>query len=489
MRASADTIAAIATGGGRGGVGIVRVSGPQARTIGEGVIGTLPAARVAAARAFRDHDGATLDLGLALWFPGPHSFTGEDILELHGHGGPVVLRLLLERCLALGARLAQPGEFSRRAFLNERIDLAQAEAIIDLIDAASSEAARSAVRSLRGEFSAAIDAVANGLLDLRVLVEATLDFPEEDGVDFLAESDARARLQRVRDALAAVFRAARQGSVLRDGLTVVLAGAPNVGKSSLMNRLAGEEVAIVTEHAGTTRDAIRQTILVGGMPVHLVDTAGLRESDDPVEKIGIERTRAAMVQADLVLRVRAAPAVPQPARLPGGTNAQRGDGDSAGGQRTHGDDGSDRAGSDDPVEAALAALPPAIPRLELINKIDLSGEAPGVTGSERAAPGEAPWTIRVSARTGDGLDLLRDALRRVGHQGESSEGVFLARTRHLDALTRAQAHLDRAASARLPADLLAEELRLAHEALGEIVGRVSSDELLGEIFGRFCIGK
>jgi tRNA modification GTPase len=286
-----------------------------------------------------------------------------------------------------------------------------------------------------------------------------------------------------------VFRAARQGSVLRDGLTVVLAGAPNVGKSSLMNRLAGEEVAIVTEHAGTTRDAIRQTILVGGMPVHLVDTAGLRDSDDPVEKIGIERTRAAMAQADLVLRVRAAAAVAQDARQRGGAHAEGGGGGSAGDPCAQRENACDRVRPDDPVEAALAALPPAIPRLELINKIDLSGEAPGETGSERAAPGDAPWTIRVSARTGAGLDLLRDALRRIGYQGESSEGVYLARTRHLDALTRAQAHLERAASARLSADLLAEELRIAHEALGEIVGRVSSDDLLGEIFGRFCIGK
>jgi tRNA modification GTPase len=454
MRASADTIAAIATAGGRGGVGIVRVSGPRARQVGEGVVGSLPAPRVAAARAFRDHDGSTLDLGLALWFPGPHSFTGDDVVELHGHGGPVVLRLLLERCLALGARLAEPGEFSRRAFINERIDLAQAEAIVDLIDAASSEAARSAVRSLRGEFSAAIDEVASGLLDLRVLVEATLDFPEEDGVDFLAESDARSRLARVRAALAAVFRAARQGSVLRDGLTVVLAGAPNVGKSSLMNRLAGDEVAIVTEHPGTTRDAIRQTIVIGGMPVHLVDTAGLRESSDPVERIGIERTRAALAQADLILQVRSVAADP-----------------------LHAEDAE--------TTDALAALPASIPRLELINKIDLIGEPAAETGSEA----QPPWTIRVSAKSGAGLDLLRAALRRVGHQGESAEGVFLARTRHLDALARAGAHLDRAAGERLPADLLAEELRLAHDALGEIVGRVSSDDLLGEIFGRFCIGK
>ncbi|MCA3107748.1 MAG: tRNA uridine-5-carboxymethylaminomethyl(34) synthesis GTPase MnmE [Rhodocyclaceae bacterium] len=453
MRASADTIAAIATAPGRAGVGIVRVSGPGAARVAEGIIGGLPAERQASLRTFRDGEGGALDIGVALWFAGPRSFTGEDVLELHGHGGPVVLRGVLERCLALGARLAEPGEFTRRAFVNDRIDLAQAEAIADLIDAASEQAARGALRSLSGEFSAAVDRVADALLDLRILVEATLDFPEEDGVDFLAESDALQRLATVRSELAAVFRAARQGSALREGLVVVLAGAPNVGKSSLLNRLAGDEVAIVTEHPGTTRDTVRQTIVVEGLPIHLVDTAGLRDSDDPVEQLGMQRTRDALTRADLVISVSAADAVEGEALL--SSVAAR----------------------------ALEALPASVARLQVVNKIDLTGEAAA------ESDGAGGWTIRLSARTGEGIDQLRAALLRLGGQTETGEGVFLARTRHLAALQAAEHHLNAAAEGRLPADLLAEELRLAHEALGSIVGRVTPDTLLGEIFGRFCIGK
>jgi len=453
MRASADTIAAIATAPGRAGVGIVRVSGPGAARVAGGIIGGLPAERQASLRTFRDDEGRALDIGVALWFTGPRSFTGEDVLELHGHGGPVVLRGVLERCLALGARLAEPGEFTRRAFLNDRIDLAQAEAIADLIDAASEQAARGALRSLSGEFSAAVDRVADTLLDLRILVEATLDFPEEDGVDFLAESDALQRLDTVRSELAAVFRAARQGSALREGLVVVLAGAPNVGKSSLLNRLAGDEVAIVTEHPGTTRDTVRQTIVVDGLPIHLVDTAGLRDSDDPVEQLGMQRTRDALARADLVISVSAADAVAGEASL--STVAAR----------------------------ALEALPVSVARLQVVNKIDLTGEAAA------ESDGAGGWTIRLSARTGEGIDRLRSALLRLGGQAETGEGVFLARTRHLAALQAAERHLSTVAEGRLPADLLAEELRLAHEALGSIVGRVTPDALLGEIFGRFCIGK
>ncbi|MFN7426920.1 MAG: tRNA uridine-5-carboxymethylaminomethyl(34) synthesis GTPase MnmE [bacterium] len=453
MRASADTIAAIATAPGRAGVGIVRVSGPGAARVAEGIIGGLPAERQASLRTFRDGEGGALDIGVALWFVGPRSFTGEDVLELHGHGGPVVLRGVLERCLALGARLAEPGEFTRRAFVNDRIDLAQAEAIADLIDAASEQAARGALRSLSGEFSAAVDRVADALLDLRILVEATLDFPEEDGVDFLAESDALQRLATVRSELAAVFRAARQGSALREGLVVVLAGAPNVGKSSLLNRLAGDEVAIVTEHPGTTRDTVRQTIVVEGLPIHLVDTAGLRDSDDPVEQLGMQRTRDALARADLVISVSAADAVEGEALL--SSVAAR----------------------------ALEALPASVARLQVVNKIDLTGEAAA------ESDGAGGWTIRLSALTGEGIDHLRAALLRLGGQTETGEGVFLARTRHLAALQAAERHLNAAAEGRLPADLLAEELRLAHEALGSIVGRVTPDTLLGEIFGRFCIGK
>ena len=453
MRASADTIAAIATAPGRAGVGIVRVSGPAAARIAEGVVGSVPADRLATLRTFRDGSGAALDVGVALWFAGPRSFTGEDVLELHGHGGPVVLRGVLQRCVELGARIAEPGEFTRRAYVNERIDLAQAEAIADLIDASSEQAARGALRSLSGEFSAAVDRVADRLLDLRILVEATLDFPEEDGVDFLAESDALQRLAVVRSELESVFRAARQGSALREGLVVVLAGAPNVGKSSLLNRLAGEDVAIVTEYPGTTRDTVRQTIVVDGLPIHLVDTAGLRDSSDPVEQLGMQRTREALARADLVISVRTVEA-------PSG-------------------------GIPVPLLAsqALDALPSSVVRLTVFNKIDLTGEA----ASE--CQDSAGWTIRLSARSGDGIDLLRAALLRLGGQSETGEGVFLARARHLAALQDAEGHLSAAAVGRLPADLLAEELRLAHEALGSIVGRMTSDALLGEIFGRFCIGK
>lgn len=429
------------------------MSGPGAARVAEGIIGGLPAERQASLRTFRDGEGGALDIGVALWFVGPRSFTGEDVLELHGHGGPVVLRGVLERCLALGARLAEPGEFTRRAFVNDRIDLAQAEAIADLIDAASEQAARGALRSLSGEFSAAVDRVADALLDLRILVEATLDFPEEDGVDFLAESDALQRLATVRSELAAVFRAARQGSALREGLVVVLAGAPNVGKSSLLNRLAGDEVAIVTEHPGTTRDTVRQTIVVEGLPIHLVDTAGLRDSDDPVEQLGMQRTRDALARADLVISVSAADAVEGEALL--SSVAAR----------------------------ALEALPASVARLQVVNKIDLTGEAAA------ESDGAGGWTIRLSALTGEGIDHLRAALLRLGGQTETGEGVFLARTRHLAALQAAERHLNAAAEGRLPADLLAEELRLAHEALGSIVGRVTPDTLLGEIFGRFCIGK
>jgi len=453
MRVNADTIAAIATAPGRAGVGVVRVSGPGARTVAEGLLGACPSPRLAVLRAFRDAAGEPIDRGLALWFAAPASYTGEDVLELQGHGGPVVLAALLERCLALGARVARPGEFTERAWMNARIDLAQAEAVADLIDAASVQAARGAMRSLTGEFSQRIDALAEAVLDLRVLVEATLDFPEEDGVDFLAASDARVRLARIRATLEEVFTAARQGSVLREGLVVVLAGAPNVGKSSLMNRLAGEEVAIVTEIPGTTRDAIRQSLVIDGLPVHLVDTAGLRESDDPVEREGMVRTRAAIERADVVLWVRSAEAreSPDPAI--------------------------------DPLAESIATLAARARFIDVVNKIDLTGEGAGeIRKADR-------WTIRVSAKYGEGSDLLRRALRDVAGLGDAQEGLFLARARHLDALVAARGHLDAAVAPGLAADLIAEELRLAHEALGSIVGRVTPDALLGEIFGRFCIGK
>jgi tRNA modification GTPase len=450
MRASADTIAAIATAPGRAGVGVVRVSGTRARAVAEGLLGSCPPARQAVLRDFRDAYGEAIDRGLALWFAAPASYTGEDVLELQGHGGPVVLSAVLERCLALGARLARPGEFTERAWLNDRIDLAQAEAVADLIDAASLQAARGAMRSLSGEFSRRIDALAGEVLDLRVLVEATLDFPEEDGVDFLAASDARDRLARIQAVLSEVFSAARQGSALREGLVVVLAGEPNVGKSSLMNRLAGEEVAIVTDIPGTTRDAIRQSIVVDGLPVHLVDTAGLRESDDPVEREGIARTRAAIERADLVVSVRSAEAV---------------------------------GAESSSTERQVASLAAQARRITVVNKIDLTGEPAGETrhGDE--------WTIRLCAKTGEGITTLRRAFREVAGLGDAQEGLYLARARHLAALADAQRHVEAAGRSGLPADLIAEELRLAHDALGEIVGRMTPDALLGEIFGRFCIGK
>ena len=395
---------------------------------------------------FRDAHDEALDEGIALYFPAPASYTGEDVLELQGHGGAVVLRRLLQRCIELGARVAEPGEFTRRAFLNGKLDLVQAEGVIDLIDATTAQAARSAMRSLQGQFSMAIDALDAQLIELRALVEATLDFPEED-IDFMDRSEARARLQRVRAALDAVLEAARQGSLLRDGMHIVLAGQPNVGKSSLLNRLAGQDVAIVTDVPGTTRDAIRQIIDVAGVPAHIVDTAGLRESNDPVERIGVERAWAAIEHADVVVHVI---------------------------------DGAHARGEAD--EAILGRLPPDLPRITVINKIDLLGREPALQQQGREA------TVWLSAKTGAGLELLRRALLNcVGWHGDN-EGVFLARERHLSALATAKQALASADNQRAP-ELLAEDLRLAHDALCSITGAFSADDLLGEIFRRFCIGK
>ncbi|MEW6119007.1 MAG: tRNA uridine-5-carboxymethylaminomethyl(34) synthesis GTPase MnmE [Pseudomonadota bacterium] len=440
--AKPDLIAAIATAPGRGGVGVIRVSGADVAPLATAILGRLPEARQATYTTFRDADDSVLDAGIALYFPAPHSFTGEHVLELQGHGGPVVLKLLLDRCLALGARLAAPGEFSQRAFLNGKMDLAQAEAVADLIDAASDAAARSAMRSLSGAFSARVRALVDGLTHLRTLVEATLDFPEEE-IDFLRRADAFGQLDALDATLGEIRATARQGALLREGLTAVLIGQPNVGKSSLMNQLAGFEAAIVTEMAGTTRDTVREAIQIEGVPLHVVDTAGLRETDDAVERIGIERTWAAVEKADVALLLVDA---------------------------AHG------VGAE---EAAILARLPAIPRLTVHNKIDATGEMPRVQGDE----------IWLSARTGAGLDGLRARLLEVAGWQAAGEGAFMARARHLDALARTASHLVAARGAAQQLELLAEELRLAQAALSEITGVFTADDLLGEIFGSFCIGK
>lgn len=446
--AGSDTIAAVATAPGRAAIGIVRISGPLARGIAERIVREPLSPRRAVHARFSDEQGRPMDEGLALYFPAPHSYTGEDVLELQGHGGPVVLRTVLECCLRLGARLAEPGEFTRRAFLKGKLDLAQAEGVIDLIDAASEQAARSAMRSLSGEFSAQIQGLNKGLVELRALVEATLDFPEEE-IDVVHRADAEARLQRVREQLSGVLEASRQGSLLREGMHVVLAGQPNVGKSSLLNRLAGEERAIVTDIPGTTRDTIREAIDIEGIPLHVVDTAGLRAPGDPVEAMGIDRTWAAIEAADAVVLVVDATV--------GETEADR---------------------------AIMIRLPSRLRRIVVMNKVDLLHRDPGMTT-------ESSSEVRVwlSAKTGEGMDLLRRALLDVAGWHGTTEGVFLARARHLEALRRAQAHLERAGDELDRAELLAEELRLGHEALASILGEFTADDLLGEIFSRFCIGK
>jgi tRNA modification GTPase len=452
--ATAQAIAAIATPPGRGGIGVVRVSGPALRAFARDLLGREPAPRRATLADFRDAHGHAIDRGLALYFPAPHSYTGEDVLELHGHGGPVVMQLLLARCVALGCRLAEPGEFTRRAYLNDRIDLAQAEGVADLIEAASAQAARAALRSLSGDFSRQVHALVEELIALRTLTEATLDFPDEE-VDFLKREYAFERVAALQAGVEAILARAREGARLRAGLNVVLAGAPNVGKSSLMNALAGEEVAIVTPVPGTTRDRVERPILIDGMPVHLIDTAGLRVSDDPVERIGIERTREAVARADLVLLVV-------------------------------------EAGAETPPEDVRAALPEGLAVLKVVNKIDL-GQGRDRNPGHGAAPARDAEGVRVSAKTGAGLDRLRAALKeRAGYAG-SGEDAILARARHLEALqgarraiVAARAHLEPGAFAL---ELAAEELRRAQQALGAITGEFSADDLLGEIFGRFCIGK
>lgn len=434
---SRDTIAAIATPAGRGGIGVIRVSGPKVFEVSTRILGSLPAPRYAQFARFRDAHGEPIDEGLALYFPAPHSYTGEAVLELHGHGGPVVLRTLLRACVAAGARLAEPGEFTRRAFLEGRLDLAQAEAVADLIDASSEQAARAALRSLSGEFSAAISRLAGDLVELRALTEAMLDFPEEE-IDAVHREDASTHLAAIARGLEEVLAKSREGSLLRNGIHVVLAGRPNVGKSSLLNRLAGEERAIVTPIAGTTRDALREPIQIEGVPLTLVDTAGLREASDEVEQLGVERALRELAQADLVLLVEEAgkPAPPLP-----GLTAQA-------------------------------------QRIVVYNKLDLAPRFERPAGA-----------LAVSAKTGEGLEELRAAILAAAGWSSTGESVFLARERHLRALEAARGHIDAARGELARWEFFAEELRLAHASLGGITGEFTADDLLGQIFGRFCIGK
>ena len=450
-----DTIVAQATPPGRGGVGILRISGPKAQEVAQAVLGKLPKARYAEYLPFLANDGSTLDEGIALFFPNPHSFTGEDVLELQGHGGPVILDLLLKRILEIsGVRIARPGEFSERAFLNDKLDLAQAEAIADLIDASSEQAAKSAISSLQGVFSKKVNALVESLIHLRIFTEAAIDFPEEE-IDFLSDGKIEAELNQVIERLNEVRQEAKQGSLLREGMKVVIAGRPNAGKSSLLNALAGRDAAIVTNIAGTTRDVLREHIHIDGMPLHIIDTAGLREASDEVERIGIERAWQEIEQADRVLFMVDSTTTNE-------TNPEK------------------------LWPEFIERLPKNIPVTVIRNKADLTGEALGYSEEEGYA------LIQLSARTGEGVTLLREHLKQAMGFSSSTEGGFLARRRHLQALEKASEHLNNGQYQLITfhaGELLAEELRLAQEALSEITGQFTSDDLLGRIFSSFCIGK
>lgn len=446
MPSRADRIAAIATPPGRGGIGVIRVSGRNLASLIPALFGQVLTPRHATYTPFFDAHGLAIDQGIAIFFPAPNSYTGEDVLELQGHGGTAVLQLVLQRCLELGARPAQPGEFTQRAFLNDKLDLVQAESVADLIEATSAQAVRSAQRSLQGEFSQTIRHLVDKLIELRILVEAMLDFPEEE-LEVTDVVQRQEMLTAIHTDLAKTLELARQGSLLREGAHIALIGSPNVGKSSLLNRLSGEEVALVSDIAGTTRDAIHQAIDIEGVPLHIIDTAGLRETQDVVEQMGIARTKQAIARADAILLL---------------LDAQQ-EGSAA-----------DRE--------ILALMPEDIPRLHIINKIDLSGEHPRV---ERCGD---DLCIYLSAKTGAGIELLRDQILRL-MDWRADAGVFMARERHIRALQQAERCLQRAVKEGLQAELLAEELRLAQAELGKIVGEFSSEDLLGEIFSRFCIGK
>ncbi len=446
-----DTIVAAASPPGRGGVGIVRVSGPKAPEIAAVILGELPPPRQARFTPFLDAQQQPIDVGLALFFPSPHSYTGEHVLELQGHGGPVVIESVIARILELGARRAAAGEFTQRAFLNDKLDLAQAEAIADLVDAGSRDAARAAMRSLQGELSAMVQGVTEAVIELRTYVEAAIDFPEEE-VDFLADRDLAERLRAVREHFDAVEASARQGRLLREGMTVVIAGRPNAGKSSLLNRLAGYDAAIVTAVPGTTRDILRERIDIDGMPLHVLDTAGLRQGGDAVEEEGIRRARAELARADRILFVLDA--------------------------------------IEDPDATAFhqerSRLPSDVPVTLVFNKCDLSA---GIPVSDTIS---GPPRVTISALTGSGLDLLRAHLKDCMGFQSAEAGTISARQRHVEALTRARQHVDEAhrqLSERRAGELVAEELRAAQQALGEITGDFNSDDLLGRIFSSFCIGK
>ena len=450
-----ETIAALATAPGRGGIGIIRVSGILASKIAETVLGKVPPPRMAEHLPYLDESGEVLDIGLALYFPAPNSFTGEDVLELQGHGGPVVLDLLLKRVYGLGARPARPGEFSERAFLNNKMDLTQAEAISDLIDCASEQAARLAVRSLQGEFSKQVHVLVGLITELRVYVESAIDFPEEE-IDFLADGQVQSQLANVQQVLRETEQAAHQGNLLREGMTVVIAGRPNAGKSTLLNALAGRETAIVTSVPGTTRDILREHIQIDGLPLHIIDTAGLRESEDPVEQEGVRRAWKEIESADRILLLHDA------------TQA-----------------------FDDKEEVLRESLLQAGPPMTLVmNKVDLVDNVK--LDSKQANIDSELVESRVSAQTGEGLEQLKDHLKQcVGYQS-GGEGQFMARRRHLEALKQASQHLEQGAKQLKEfsaGEILAEELRLAQRVLGEITGEVTADDLLGEIFSSFCIGK
>lgn len=450
-----ETIVAQATATGKGGVGILRVSGKAASLVANAVLGKIPKARYAEYLSFLDETGQILDRGIALYFPNPHSFTGEDVLELQGHGGPVILDLLLKRILTIpNVRIARPGEFSERAFLNDKLDLAQAEAIADLIDASSEQAARSAMQSLSGVFSEKINELVNALTYLRVYVEAAIDFPDEE-IDFLSDGKIEEQLNHVITTLATVLKEANQGRLLREGMKVVIAGRPNAGKSSLLNGLAGQDIAIVTDIAGTTRDVLREHIHIDGMPLHIIDTAGLRDANDEVERIGIERAWKEIEQADRLLLVVDSSETTE-------TNPKQ------------------------LIAEFGTRLPQHLPITIIRNKVDLTKETLSIIEKE------GNTLISLSAKTGDGLELLREHLKHSMGFKSHSEGSFIARQRHIEALQLAATHLELGKEQLIEfkaGELLAEELRIAQQALGEIVGTLTSDDLLGKIFSSFCIGK
>ena len=444
---SADTIAAIATASGSGGIGVVRISGPVVPKIAGAILGHCPKPRFAAYLPFIDQDGQMIDQGIAIYYAAPNSYTGEDVLELQAHGGPALLQILLTRCLSLGARQAEPGEFTRRAYLNDKMDLAQAEAVADVINAATSEAARSAMRSLSGQFSNRITTLLQRLIELRMFVEACLDFPEEE-IDFITQGNVKQKIEDVQLELNNIYIAAKQGNLLREGLTVVLIGQPNVGKSSLINQLAADDIAIVTAVAGTTRDTIKSTIQINGIQLHVVDTAGLRETEDEIEKFGIARTWRALESANIALLLVDA---------------------------AH--------GITEVEKSILERLPNDLPRIWVHNKIDLAQQSPFV----EYLGGESH--IHLSAKTGEGLNLLRESLLKMMGWQSTSEGVFMARTRHLQAIQQVEHFLQVALDLIDQSEIVAENLRMAQEALSSITGEFTPDDLLGEIFSKFCIGK